>query len=135
MSWFSKTLGILLLTAVPSIAAPRLVARPYAMGPRFIVRPYNYYGPAWYGGYWGPQYYPWGYAVGPAVGQIKIDTRLKDAAVYVDGGYVGPVDKFKKFGLKPGNHDIELRDASDHTIFKKRVQVVVDKTIQIKPPA
>jgi len=66
---------------------------------------------------------------------VKIDTRLKDASVYVDGGFVGPVSKFKKFALQPGNHDIELRDASGRTIFQQRIQVLVDRTTEIRSPA
>ncbi len=146
MRYFSKALGIVIaatVMAVPSFAAQRVVVGP-RLAPRaivrgyapVIVRPFGYYGPGWYG-YWGPDwYYPrLGYSVGPATGEVKIDTHLKDASVYVDAGYVGPVDKFKKFRLTPGNHDIELRDRSGQTILKERVQVILDKTVEIRPPA
>jgi hypothetical protein len=116
--------------------APR---RPATRGgetePPVIVRPY-YYGPGWTG-YWGSGWYaPWrpAYAVGPSTGEVKIDTHLRNASVYVDRGYVGPIDKFKKFHLTPGNHDIELRDLSGETLFKERVQVILNKTIELKPP-
>src|SRR5436190_1916259 len=121
MNWLTKTLGIMLLvglTAAPSMAAY------HAFGPRAVFRPRVFVGPAY--GYFGPKWYnPYGsvHAVGPSTGEVKIDTGLKDATVYVDGGFVGPVTKFRKFGLRPGNHDIELRDVSGRTIFEQRVQV------------
>jgi hypothetical protein len=137
MRWYSKLAGIAMLIALmeaPSMAAPqRVVVRPYAP---VIVRPHFYYGPGWYG-YWSPWYYSWppAYAVTPTTGEVKIDTHLKDASLYVDGGYVGPIDKFTKFHLRPGNHDIEVRDPSGETIFRERVQVILDKTTEIRVPA
>jgi len=146
MYWFSKAAWIAILTGLmvtpamsqqvvvwPRVVGPPVIVRPYAP---LIVRPYLYYGPGWYG-YWSPSYYRWApaYAVAPSTGEVKIDTHLKDASLYVDGGYVGPIDKFKKFHLRPGDHDIELRDPSGSTIFKERVQVILNKTIELRPPA
>jgi hypothetical protein len=146
MSWLSKTLGIALfgaVMAVPSMAQVVVVGRPfvrsYVVGPRLVVRPYGYWGPAW-GGYWGPGYawgpgyygYPYSY---PQTGKVEIETHLKDASVYVDGGYVGPVKKFHKFWLAPGNHNVELRDLSGHSIFSQKVTVILDKTVELRPPA
>src|ERR1043166_4066809 len=138
MSWFSKTLGIAVLagvTAVPSMAQHVIVRRPYAIAPRVVVRPYvypyAYYGPAWpryYWGpgyYWGPRYYGYSY---PQTGEVKIDTKMKEGSVYVDGGYVGVVKKFKKFWLAPGNHEISIRDQSGRTIFSARVNVILDRS-------
>src|SRR5262245_47433124 len=104
-----------------------LAPRRRAAGHRDAVR--TYYGPGSYG-YWSPSYYPWApaYAVTPSTGEVKIDTHLKDASLFVGGGYVGPIDKFKKFHLRPSNHDIELRDHSGATIFNERVQVILNKT-------
>ena len=143
MRGLSKAAGVAILgtlMATPSMAAQRVVVWPRVIRRPVIVRPY--YGPGWYGyqalGWYYPGwYYPWGpaHTVAPATGEVKIDTRLKDASVYVDGGYVGPIGKFKKFGLKPGNHDIELRDTSGQTIFDERVQVILNKTVEIRPPA
>ena len=146
MRWLSKLAGIAMLIALmeaPSMAAQRTVAwpriargpvivRPYAPA---IVRPYFYYGPAWYG--YSPWYYRWApaYPVVPSTGEVKINTHLKDASLYVDDGYVGPIDKFKKFHLRPGTHDIEVRDASGERIFRERVQVILDKTTEIRLPA
>jgi hypothetical protein len=146
MRWLSKALGIGVVTtlmAVPSFAAQRVVFGAHALAAPVIVRgyapvvvrPFGFYGPGWYG-YWGPGwYYPRAYTVGPATGEVKINTHMKDGSVYVDSGYVGPIDKFKKFELTPGNHDIELRDAAGQTILKQRVQIILDKTVEIKVPA
>jgi hypothetical protein len=60
---------------------------------------------------------------------------MRDATVFVDGGYVGPVNKFKKFELNAGNHDVEVRDLSGRTIFRERVRVLVDRTTEIRLPA
>jgi hypothetical protein len=145
MHWFSKAASVSILAGLmatpamaqrvvvwPRVVRPPVVVRPYAP---VIVRPYAYYGPGWTG-YWGPGWYaPWrpAYVVGPSTGEVKIDTHFRNASVYVDRGYVGPIDKFKKFHLTPGNHDIELRDLSGETLFKERVQVILNKTIELKP--
>ena len=38
----------------------------------------------------------------------------------------------KKFSLRPGNHDIEVRDASGRSLFHERVQVLIGKTVDLK---
>ena len=91
------------------------------------------YGPSWYGP---GGYYPWGraYLVPRSnLGEVKIVTKAKDESIYVDGGYAGVTGKLKHFELAPGNHDIELRDPSGGTIFQQRVQVIMDRTIEIRP--
>ncbi len=77
--------------------------------------------------------YPYPYAYAPdymnqTFGYVKLDTKRKDASVYVDGGFADKIDKAKKFALRPGNHDIELRDSDGREIFKERVAVLVGKT-------
>jgi hypothetical protein len=144
MSLISKALGITLLgswMAMPAVAAPQFVAvQPVpgarvvigprlVTGPRVVVRSYvpfgrfGYYGPGWY--------YPT-YSIVPNTGEVKIDTHLKDASLFVDGGYVGPINKFKRFSLSPGNHDIELRDAYGDHIFDQRVHVIVGKSVEVR---
>jgi hypothetical protein len=51
--------------------------------------------------------------------------------VYVDGGYVGPVAKAKNFPLRPGNHELELRDPSGNTFYRESVQVIPGRTTEI----
>jgi hypothetical protein len=100
----------------------------------------GYYGPGWgwYGpgwGWYGPYAWGWGYpyayAPAPYVGQVKIENVAKDALVYVDGGYAGTAGKLKKFTLRPGNHNIELRDPSGHVFHQERINVIPGKTLEI----
>ena len=121
-----------------------VVAQP-APGQRFfhrrpvIVAPY-YWGPSWYApGWYGPGwYYPYGRAYAfpprPLTGEVKIVARIKGDSIYVDGGFAGVTGKLKHFDLSPGNHDIEIRDPSGRVIFQQRIQVIADKTIEIRPP-
>jgi hypothetical protein len=64
-------------------------------------------------------------------GYVKIKTDRKDASVFVDGGFADKVEKAKKFALRPGNHDIELRDSDGRTLYKERVAVIVGKTTEL----
>jgi hypothetical protein len=99
--------------------------------PPFVVFG-GYYGPAFYGPGWvGP--YGYFYGPGPNAGSVKIDSKMKDAAVYVDGGYAGTVKQLKSFHLRAGNHDIELRDASGHSFYQERIDVIGGKTVKISP--
>ncbi len=77
--------------------------------------------------------YPYPYAYAPEYmsqnfGYVKLETKDKDASVFVDGGFADKVAKAKKFALRPGNHTIELRDSDGRQIFNQRVAVLVGKT-------
>jgi hypothetical protein len=87
------------------------------------------YYPGWYGG-WGPGYY-WG----PGPGKVKIVTPDKNAGVFVDGGFVGPVAKAKKFPLRPGTHDVELRDPNGQVIYNQEVNVIRGRTVEVNTGA
>ena len=122
-----------LLFAGPIVLAGLLLV-PAASAAQGVVvvggfyRPYGpaWWGPGWYAPYWGPSY-----AVVPYTGQVKIKTNNKTAAVFVDGGYAGQAAKLKKFALRPGTHNIELRGPSGHTFYQERVQVIPGKTVEI----
>ena len=137
MARFTKLLmiGTLALAAMAPIASAHVFVRGYwgggwgggYWGPA-------YYGPAWYGSYgpgWGP--YGYGYVSGPPAGSIKFDTKMKEAAVYVDGGYAGTVEQLKTFKLHPGAHNIELRSPDGHTFYQERVDIIAGKTLKITP--
>jgi hypothetical protein len=123
----ATTLGgtVALATAFgPQASAQRVVVvRPY-VGYRVFYGP-SFYGPRWV--YPGPAY-----VVGPATGEVKIDTKSKTDTIYVDGGYIGTTHDMKKFSLRPGNHDIEVRDAAGYSLFHERVQVLIGKTVDIR---
>ena len=81
--------------------------------------------------------YPYPYAYEPDYmaqnfGYVKIKTDHKDATVYVDGGYADRIEKAKKFALRPGTHDIELRDSDGRTLLHEKVAVLVGKTTELK---
>jgi hypothetical protein len=86
--------------------------------------------------FWGP-FYPYGYYPYPPsymaanFGEVKIDTHEKDAAVYIDGGYAGKIKEAKKFALRPGNHEVELRDPDGQTYFQEQVAVTVGQTTKL----
>ena len=125
-------IGLTLMTALVALpqigAAQRVVFRPYVS--------YGYgWGPALYSPYYYyPAYYPYYPVAGvyPQSGEVKIESHLKDASVYIDGGFVGSTGKSSKFHLRLGNHDIEVRNRAGQTLFHERVQVLAGKTVDIK---
>lgn len=70
---------------------------------------------------------------GGPTGKVKFETPLKDAVVYVDGGYAGTVDQARTLKLRPGEHDIEIRGRDGYTFYEDSVDVVAGKTIKITP--
>jgi hypothetical protein len=135
-----------LVTASFAVATLLAIVQP-ASAQRFIyrrpliVRPYYGYG-YWYGPGWGygpGWYYPYGPAYAfpprPATGELKILTKVKGDSIYVDGGFAGVTGKLKHFDLSPGAHDIEIRTSSGRSIFQQRVQVIMGRTIEVRPPA
>jgi hypothetical protein len=120
--WKYSAMALLALAIfVPAASArPRIIIGGY-FGPAF-------YGPAYYGWY-GPGYYA--AAPGPYVGKIKFDTKMKGAGVFVDGGYAGTVKQLGTFPLRPGTHNLELRDPAGQTIFQEKVDVLAGKTIKL----
>ena len=121
---YAAMLPLALAIFVPVASArPGFVYRGYFGGP--------FYGPAYYGWY-GPSYYgPYAVAPAPYAGKVKIDTKMKDASVFVDGGYAGTVGQLKTFPLRPGTHNIEVRDRSGQSIFQEKVEVLACKTIKL----
>ena len=131
--WKYLAIGFLALAVlVPAASAhPGMYFRGYFGGPFYGPAYYGWYGPTYYGRY-GPGYYgPYAVAPAPNVGKVKIETKMKDARVYVDGGYAGTVGDLKTFPLRPGTHNIELRDPSGQSIFQEKVDVLVGKTTKL----
>ena len=125
----AAAVGAFLVMAQPSWAQ-RLVIRPVPR--RVIVAPYYGLGPGWYGyGWYGPGWGPAYVMPYAQTGEVKLITHMKDARVYVDGGYAGLAGKLKHFDLAPGNHNIELRDSAGRNLFHQQVQVIRAKTTEI----
>ena len=49
----------------------------------------------------------------------------------VHGGYARTVKHLGTFPLRPGTHDLELRDPTGQTIFQDKVGVLAGKTIKL----
>jgi len=47
---------------------------------------------------------------------------MKDASVFVDGGYAGTVGKLKTFHLRPGAYNIELRDHDGRSFIRSALK-------------
>src|ERR1700687_343021 len=89
--------AVMTLAPVSASAARFFVGRPYYGG---------WYEPYW-GSYWGPAY--GGYYAFPNSGEIKLDTKVKDAQVFINGAYAGTTHQNKSMHLRPGSYNIEIR--------------------------
>ena len=130
----------LLLIALPAASAqkPKQMpaqpppAPPMAQQPAqqrvIVVEPIRVFDP--YFAYPYPYAYPPDY-MGANFGYVKIKTDRKNASVFVDGGFADKIEKAKKFALRPGNHEIELRDSDGRTLYKQNVAVLVGKTTEL----
>jgi hypothetical protein len=106
----------------------------------FIGGPYigGYWGGPYWGGYWGPYGYAYGpywgpgYYAYPNAGEIKLDTKVKDAQVFINGAYAGTTQEDKKMHLRPGSYNIEIREGG-RTQFSERVYVAAGKTLHLHP--
>jgi hypothetical protein len=127
MRWFSIALacvmtGGLLLGMAPTASAQRIRRR------IVIVEPGPFFGPFY--PFYGYYPYPPSY-MAANYGEVKIETHRKDAQVYIDGGYAARIKEAKKFALRPGNHDIELRDSDGQTFYQETVAVTVGHTTKL----
>lgn len=89
----------------------------------------------WGGPYWGPYYGyygyygPYGY---PSAGQIKLDTKVKNAEVFINGAFAGMTQQDKSMHLRPGTYNIEIRELGQ-TKFTQQVYVAPGKTLHLHP--
>jgi hypothetical protein len=111
--------GVVLIALLPTTALGRGVV---VVGPAF--------GPGWYGPYYGM--YPYGPYGAPNAGQVKLDTKVKDAEVYINGSYAGTVGQLKTMMMRSGNYDISIR-APGRAHFEQHIYVVAGKTLKLQP--
>lgn len=128
--------GLLILAAAVMTLAPMgasaagrivVVGRPFYGG-------FGFYRPYW-GAYWGPYWNPYygGYYYGnPNAGEIKLDTKVKDAQVYINGAFAGTTHQNKTMYLRPGNYNIEIKEGAN-TPFAQKIYVVAGKTLHLHP--
>lgn len=121
--------GMLVLAAALMTLAP-ISASAAVRGYVVVGRPYygGFYSPFW-GGYWGPY---WGYSYYPNSGEVKLDTKVKDAQVFINGSFAGTTHDNKTMHLRPGNYNIEIREAGQAR-FDQKVYVVAGKTLRLHP--
>jgi hypothetical protein len=122
------------LMLLPLTAAARGRVAVFA-GPRFNagpqIVPYAGFG------YYDPFYAPYAYrhyAVfrSPNSGEVKLDTKVKDAQVFINGAYAGTAGKLKNIRLRPGSYNIELR-APGVPAYSERIYVIAGKTVHVNP--
>jgi hypothetical protein len=121
--------GLMVLAAAVMMLAPVS-----ASAARFVVvgRPYygGWYAPFW-GSYWGPAY-GYGYSYYPNAGEVKLDTKVKDAEVFINNAYAGTTHENKTMHLRQGSYNIEIREGGE-THFSQKVYVAAGKTIHLHP--
>lgn len=133
-------LGALVVTMLPMTTFARgrigVVVRP-----SFGYRYQGWYGPGFYGPWGnGPYAYgPYGYYGGfyggytsPNTGHVKLDTKVKDAEVYINGNYAGLSKDLKTMTLKPGDYGIEVREPGREPYYQN-VHILAGKTIRLNP--
>jgi hypothetical protein len=87
--------------------------------------PYGWYDPA-YG------FYPWGPYGSPNAGQVKVETKVRDAEVFINGSLAGTVGHLKTMTMRAGAYDIEVR-APGNPPFEQKIYVVAGKTVKLHP--
>jgi hypothetical protein len=102
---------------------------------RPAIVPYGSFGYGWYGSYdpfWNPyQYRPYVFNRSND-GKVKIETKAKDAKVYINGAFAGTVGDLKTMTLKSGSYKIEVRNPGGQS-YGEQVYVVPGKTIRLYP--
>ena len=124
--------GLLTILAAALLTLAPMSASAAVRGFVVVGRPYygGWYAPFW-GPYWGPAY--GGYYYGhPNAGEVKLDTKVKDAQVFINGAYAGTTHQNKTMYLRAGSYNIEIREGS-RTQFAQRVYVVAGKTLHLHP--
>jgi hypothetical protein len=124
--------GLLIMAAALMTLAPMSASA--AVGVVVVGRPYygGFYRPFW-GPYWGygPSFYGPVYAH-PNSGEVKLDTKVKTADVFINGSYAGTTKQNKSMYLRPGSYNIDIREAGQ-TRYAEKIYVVAGKTLKLRP--
>lgn len=108
---------------------------PYFGGFGPMYGPYRWGGWGLYDPYWSspfihPALYS-GFLQTAGTGGVKLIAADKDASVYIDGAYAGPVRRLKTIWLEPGAYHLELRNTSG-AAFERKVYVLTGKTVELR---
>ena len=121
--------ALLILAAAAMTFAPLSASAAMIRG-GFVFGGPVFYGPGpYWGNYWGPGPYTY---YNPYAGEVKIDTKVKDARVFINGAYAGLTKDNKTMHLRPGSYNIEIREG-EQTAFNQQVFVAAGKTVHIAP--
>lgn len=116
------------------VAAAAMTLAPVAASARVLIVGGPVFGAGFYGPYWGPYWGP-AYAYPAArFGEVKIDTKSKDAEVFINGSFAGTTRDAKTMHLAPGSYTIEVRQAGE-PLLSQQVFVTAGKTIHLHPAA
>jgi hypothetical protein len=115
------TLAVALMTMVPTGASAAV--RVFVGGP--------VYG-GWYAPYWGSYWGPYAYGYYRNSGEVKLDTKVKDAQVFINGAYAGTTHDNRTMHLRPGNYNLEIRE-NGQTPFAQKIYVAAGKTLHLHP--
>jgi hypothetical protein len=63
---------------------------------------------------------------------VKLDTKVKDAQVFINGSYAGTTHENKSMRLRPGTYNIEIREGGT-TPFSRKIYVTAGKTLHLHP--
>ena len=119
--------GLLILAAALMTLAPAGASAAVRV---FVGGPAVYGG--WYSPFWGPYWGPYGYSYYPNSGQIKLDTKVKDAQVFINGAYAGTTHENRTMHLRPGSYNLEIRE-NGMPPFTQKVYVAAGKTLHLQP--
>jgi len=122
--------AILVLAAAAMMLAPMTSSAAVRFG--FVVGGPVFYGPGWYSPFWGAYWGPGPYYAFPNSGEVKLDTKVKDAQVFINGAYAGTTKENKTMHLRPGSYNIEIREGAQ-TPFSQQLYVAAGKTIHVRP--
>jgi hypothetical protein len=73
-----------------------------------------------------------GFNRGEGMGEVKLDTEAKNASVYIDGAYAGPVKDRRNIWLRPGTYELQVRE-TDKKVYAQRIYVLSGKTLRVRP--
>jgi len=63
---------------------------------------------------------------------VKLDTKVKDAQVFINGSYAGTTHENRTMHLRPGDYNIEIRE-NGQTPFAQKIYVAAGQTLHLHP--
>ena len=63
---------------------------------------------------------------------MKLDTKVKDAQVFINGSYAGTTAENKTMHLRPGNYNLEIKENGANR-YAESIYVVAGRTLKLHP--